>query len=338
MTDKVLLSRSDGKGKKLILKLKLGARGLPSGVSNVVGLWRLDTNEILGHTNVVDTVDAEFSTEFNLDHYLSADLKIKFCAYTVKNGMVDETCFVGCHETSLQTLFKGKNSEGFLEGSSASLSFSCSVLPDPNQKKKEKKAPVETGPQLTKEEKKAIALSLKEGGKKGQDICGMSSFGVHFFCVTIESCPDNWDLFDQVMIGMNKEVDPEADDRKGGAADLAKVLFCAGPTKLMIYAHVPAERMEACNVEEFLNAVAEPVGAVVIEGSSVDGCFLKAEVLGNPDENKFPLKMRDQAVAAGFDFLRSKSLVLDDDGSDDDINFADDCGIDLNAGADAEDY
>ena len=38
------------------------------------------------------------------------------------------------------------------------------------------------------------------------------------------------------------------------------------------------------------------------------------------------LVCRDEAIAAGFAYLRGKNLVLDDDDSDDDINFADDCG------------
>jgi hypothetical protein len=327
----VVLSQPKGKGKKLILKLKLSATNFPGG-SNVVGLWRLDTNEIVGHTEVSDDASPTFTTEFNLDHYLSADLKVKFCVYSVVNGCVDESGFVGCHETSLGALFKGKKSEALLS-TGAGLNFDCVVLPDPNQKKKEKKV-VETGPQLSKEEKKAIALSFKEGGKKGQDLCGMSSFGVHFFCVSIESCPDNWDLFQQVMDGMNKEVDPEADDRKGGAADLAKILFCAGPTKVMMFANVPPEQAEKATVKEFLEAVCAPIDGKITEDGEF---FMKAEAAGDPDNNRFPLKMRDQAIAAGFDFLRAKQLVLDDD-SDDDINFADECGIDLNAGANAEDY
>jgi len=328
----VVLTQTGGRGKKLFLKMKLSASNL-SGLTNVVGLWRMDTNEIVGHTNVAeDSASPTFTTEFHMEHYLSANLAVKLCAYAVKDGCVDETTFVGCYETTLGALFKGKQSEGYMGDTGSSLSFDVSVMPDPNQKKKEKK--VETGPKLTKEEAKAIKECEKEGGKKGQDLCGMSAFGVHFFCVAIESCPDDWALFENVMLGMNKEVDPDGDDRKGGAADLAKILFCAGPTKLMIYANVPPELMEKASVKEFMEAVCDAVGATV---SEIDDNFAKGEVMGDPDANKYPLKMRDAAIAAGFNFLRAKCLVLDDD-SDDDINYADDCGIDLNAAPDAEDY
>lgn len=326
----VVLSQ-EGKGKKLILKLTLTASNLPAG-TNVVGLWRMDTGDIVGHTDVADST---FTTEFNVDHYLSKVLPIKFCAYAVKDGCVDETTFIGCHETDTAKLFKGKKSEGMLGDSGASLNFDCSVLPDPNQKKKEKKPVQDAGPKLSKEETKAIALSVKEGGKKGQDLCGMAAFGVHFFCVSVESAGDSWDKMQNIMDGMNKEIDPEADDRKGGAHDLAKILFCAGPTKLMIYAHVPAELSDKAGLTEFLKAVGEPVGATYLDGAS--DYFAKAEVMADPDNNKYPLKLKDAAIGAGFDWLKAKSLVLDDD-SDDDINFADDCGIDLNAGADADDY
>lgn len=325
----VVLSQT-GKGKKLILKVTVEGENFPTS-SNVVGLWRKDTNEIVGHTDVAAN---KFNTEFHLDHYLSLNLEVKFCVYTVKDGNTDADSFVGCYETSLKDLFKGKKVEAKLD-CGAVLNFTCVVLPDPNAKKKEKKPKKEEGPQLSKEEKKKIATSLKEGGKKGQDICGMSAFGVHFFCVAVDSCPDDWELFEKVMEGMNKPVDPDGDDRKGGAADLAKVLFSAGPTKVLMYAHVPDECKDKATVKEFLEAVAAPLNGKVTDLSENFG---KAEAAGDPDNNLFPLKMRDQAIAAGFEFLRSKSLILDDDGSDDDINFADECGIDLNAGADAEDY
>jgi len=162
----------------------------------------------------------------------------------------------------------------------------------------------------------------------------MSSFGVHYFCVSMEAPGDDWELMESCMTGMNKEVDPEADDRKGGAGDLGKILFSAGDKKLLMMCHVPAE-LEGSDVQEFLKAVGEPVGANFISFNDSIG---KAEAIGDPDANKYPLKMKDEAIAAGFAYLRGKNLVLDDDDSDDDINFADDCGIDLNGGAEGSDY
>lgn len=339
----VSLAQSEGKGKKLILKVTLSAKNLPEGTANVVGLWRQDTNQIVGHTDVVKgTTNPEFTTTLHLDHFMSKDLDVKLCVYSAKNDPVESTDFVGCVLTSLQALFKGKTQEVALEGAAgALLCIKVTVLPDPNQKKKEKKPVVEEGPKLSKAEaaaKKAadkiIATAKKEGGKKGQDLCGMSTFGVHFFCVSVESVGDEWNLMETCMAGMNAEIDPDADDRKGGASPYGKILFSAGDKKLLIMAHVPVE-LEGTTVEEFIRAVATPVGANFL---SFTDTIAKAEVIGDADAGKYPLKLKDEAIAAGFAFLRSKSLVLDDDDSDDDINFADDCGVDLNAGADDEDY
>lgn len=325
----VVLSQT-GKGKKLVLKMSLAGSNFPPECSNVIGLWRMDTQDVVGHTNVVEGTEPEFTTEFLLDHYLSSNLKVKFCAYNVKDGNVDVDGFVGCHETDLGTLFKGKQSEGMLGDSGIVLKFNVSVQADPKDEKKKKEEEKSDTPKLTKEQLKEIAAAEKEGGKKGQDISGMSAFGVHFFCVSVESAPDNWPLMESIMTGMNKEVDPEAEDRKGGASDLGKILFCATEksTKLLMYAHVPAEQSDKATVKEFLEAVCAPCEATIIEAGDN---FAKAEVAHDPDNNKYVLKMKDAAIAAGFEFLRKKGLVMDDDDGDE-INFADECGIVLNAG------
>lgn len=83
---------------------------------------------------------------------------------------------------------------------------------------------------------------LKEGGKKGQNCAGMSTFGIHFFCVAIESAEGNMKLLEKVMEGMNVEVDEAAEDRKGGAGDLGKILFNANDQKLVIMCHTPKVR------------------------------------------------------------------------------------------------
>lgn len=339
----VVLSRASGKGKKLLLKVSLSATNLPDSTAVVVGVWRQDTNQIIGHTDVVKgEADPTFTVAAQFDHFMAEDLPVKFCVYSAANDPVSADDFIGSHETTLSDLFKKKNQTQPLQGADgASLVIKVTVLADPNAKKKEKKPVVEQGPKLTKAEaaaakarEKELKLAIKEGGKKGQDLCGMSSFGVHFFCVSMDSPGDDWELMEGCMTGMNKEVDPEADDRKGGAGDLGKILFSAGEKKLLMMAHVP-EELEGSNVEEFLKAVGEPVGAKFISFENGVG---KAEALGDADNNKYPLKMKDTAIAAGFTYLRAKNLVLDDDDSDDDINFADDCGVDLNAGAEGSDY
>lgn len=344
---KVVLSQS-GKGKKLVLKVNVAAKGLPNGTANVVGLWREDTNEIVGHTDVVkDSTDPIFTTEFHLDHLMGSDVPLKFCVYSVTKDPLDETCFVGAYITSLNNLFKQKKQDQAMEA--GNLLINTTVLADPNAPKKEKKAPVPQQKKMTSEEKKAKKeaeaaakaaekakrAAYKEGGKKGQDLCGMSAFGVHHFCVSLESPGSDWNLMQLVMDGMNKDVDPEGDDRKGGAKDIAKILFCAAEDKLIIYAHVPVEQQKGTTCKDFLEACCSAIDVKPFEQSEFYG---KAEVSLDIEKGRFPIKLKDEAIAAGFAFLRSRELILDDD-SDDEINFADECGIDLNAGADdGEDY
>jgi glutathione S-transferase len=195
---------------------------------------------------------------------------------------------------------------------------------------KEKAAPVETtGVKL---DDKAVKACIKEGGKKGQDIAGMSTFGVHFFCVTVEAAEGEMKLLDKVLEGMNTEVDAEAEDRKGGAGDLGKMLFNANEHKLVILCHTPKEVTDKATAEEWMEGVLKVTNATVVEKTQN---IIKAEVANDPDRGVFTLKLRDEAMAASFAFLRSRQLMIEDD-SDDDVNYAAAAGINLNAAPGAD--
>ena len=202
-----------------------------------------------------------------------------------------------------------------------------------NKKKKEKAAPAAKKP--TKKEEEAIKQKkacIKEGGKKGQDLGGMSTFGVHFFLTAMDEPKGNLDLLKLCMEGANKEVDPEGDDRKGGAGDLAKIFLSAGDTNLAIMAHMPVEcQGKGTSLTEWTEAIIAdvPGGAKI---TIIDEFFATVEIAGNPDKGLFPLKLRDACIGSGFAHLRAKGLVLDDD-SDDDVNYADAAGVDINGGA-----
>lgn len=302
--------------------------------SYIVGLWRQDSAQILGHTNVsVDAADPKFSTIFILDYYNQESTELKFCVYKVANGTTVTTDgFVGCSIVKVADLAKGGDIKLALEGSSATLTVNVKVAA--KKEKKEKKEVKEAAPKLSKEQEKLNKAALKEGGKKGQDLCGMATFGVHHFMPAMDAPNGNWDLMELCMQGMNRPVDPEEEDRKGGAGDIGKVLLSAGPDSVIMYCHVPKEVADKCTVAEWLGALIAPedVKGEIIEQNEFFG---KAVAKANPDAGLFALKMRDSAIGAGFQFLRSKGLILDDD-DDDDINFADDCGVDLNAGAEGD--
>ena len=208
------------------------------------------------------------------------------------------------------------------------------------KKKKSKKAkkepaakqPTKKDAEAAKAQDKKVKACIKEGGKKGQDISGMAAFGCHFFLTAMTEPDGSMDLLKLCMEGANMPVDPEGEDRKGGAGDLAKIFFAASDNHLAILGHVPAECEDKATLDEFMASVLKPFGGKATPaGDKMAAC----EIAGNPDKNIYPLKLRDECIAAGFDFLRTKGLIMEDD-SDDDINFADECGVDLNAGAKAD--
>jgi len=169
--------------------------------------------------------------------------------------------------------------------------------------------------------KDQIKASLKEGGKKGQDLAGMADMGgVRFFSVAVESCEGDFELLDKVMEGMNTPVDEAAEERKGGADDIGKMLLSASKDRLAIICHVPESRTEV-EANEWLKLCLDAVGGgeITPHTGTAKGVFLRGEVKANPDANRFPLKDRDTAISASFAFLRAKGLVMDDD--DDDIDY-----------------
>lgn len=180
------------------------------------------------------------------------------------------------------------------------------------QEKKEEATPSGLDP-------KAAKAAYKEGGKKGQDLAGMADMGgIRFFHVALENCDGNFDLVNEAMKGANVVVDETSEERKGGAGELGKMFFSASVQQLVIICHVPAARTEL-SIDDWVEAVNKEVKGEVVEKSSE-----WARIVAKLDESKerFPLKMRDAGINAGFALLRSKQLVMDDDDSDDDLDYA----------------
>ena len=63
--------------------------------------------------------------------------------------------------------------------------------------------------------------------------------------------------------------------------------------------------------------------------SPMGGHIVVASIPADPDKGKFPLKDKDSAMAAAFNFLREKGAFPEDnDDSDDEMVFGDDCNLD----------
>lgn len=178
---------------------------------------------------------------------------------------------------------------------------------------------------------KQIKAALKEGGKKGQDIEGNFELGIaKLFCVRSETANGKWELMDKILEGMNKEVDPNGEDRKGGAGHIGKTILFANDEVVLILNHVPKPAAELVDQKEWFDVIVKGASAEVI-GEPVTlpgdgGVVLKAEMKRDPEANKFPIKAIDQAMSDSYYFLLGKGLVATQD-SDDDQDYSEAAGI-----------
>lgn len=159
---------------------------------------------------------------------------------------------------------------------------------------------------------KLLAAAFKEGGKKGQDLAGFADIGgVKYFHVALENCNGSWELTEAAMNGANTVVDEAAEERKGGALNIAKAFLSANEDRLCIYLHVPEELSEKVPINEWFDVLVKASGATVLEPPK--NGFAKAELLHVPEV--FPLKVRDSAIGLGFAYLRSKGVIPDEESS-----------------------
>jgi hypothetical protein len=171
---------------------------------------------------------------------------------------------------------------------------------------------------------KLVKACVKEGGKKGQDLAGMSDMGgVKFFHCAVVKPDGSLPLLAKVLAGMNREVDPSADDRKGGAGGIGKMVLSAGRDQVAVACHVPAALEDQLTAVEWLEAVLKPMGGEVV---GQNGGIVYAVAKGDQSKEMFPLKMRDAGINSGFEVLKGKRLVVDDE-SDDDVNYAELAGV-----------
>merc|ERR1712094_167367 len=136
------------------------------------------------------------------------------------------------------------------------------------------------GGKMAELDAKKLAKCLKEGGKKGVDIAGAAdmTLGLGFFCTTMEQPEGNVDLHEYCMAGANKEVEPDAEERKGGSGHIGKMLLSAGNTHLALVAYVPTALIPKIKAHEWLAEVASTEG------------YARAAVKADPENDKFAIK------------------------------------------------
>ena len=185
---------------------------------------------------------------------------------------------------------------------------------------------------------KKIAAAKKEGAKKGQDLSGLQDMGgVSYFHVALDKSDGNWHLIEAAMDGANASVDPNGEDRKGGAGNIGKVFFSASSECMCIYMHVPEGVSEKVTLQEWFDNIVSNLPRAyeatdeheAFQGHRVllaptdndqDGKSGFAKIELRPKECKgevFTLKKRDEVIGLGFAFLRSKGVVPEEEESSD---------------------
>ena len=112
------------------------------------------------------------------------------------------------------------------------------------------------------------------------------------------------ELVQAAMDGANREVEEGAEDRKGGASEVAKMFLSANDKQVAIIAHLPNSLKDKLGLKEWFDRVVSAMNDAEI--ISEDENYIKAIVKGNVELEKFPLKMRDAGINAGFALLHEK--------------------------------
>lgn len=168
---------------------------------------------------------------------------------------------------------------------------------------------------------KLLAKVIKEGGKKGVEIAGAADMGgLEFFCTTIESPDGDIELLQTAMDAMNKEIDPEEEESKGGSGEVGKMIFSAGKEVLAVVAYAP-KAQEKIDCGKWINAVTTDDACAKFKWEVVGtptSKFALCKGFGNSDLGQFPIKMKDDAMTAAFKHLRENNAFPEDDGDDED--------------------
>lgn len=321
------------KGGKAKAEFTLAVEGLPEGSQPVVGLFD-EEGRLVGRTEVVTSANAVFQKQFIVSGNPKDALDLKFSVYNAVAGKaITKEGFLGCATAAFKSVL-GKSVECSLQdGDGADIAGAKLTLtkkarapkakkeqqPKKAKAKKEKKAdPAADAKALEKKIKSAV----KEGGKKGQDISGLNDMGgVSFFHVSLDSPEGDWDMMDHALAGFNKEVDADAEDRKGGAGHLGKMLFSYTNEKLIFTCHLPEVLHEKVKIMDWVNKILEKTAGKVISKTET---VVKGEALADPDNGRYSIKMRDDAIAFAYAWLCEQNLVLPDDDSDDEVYGDDD--------------
>lgn len=183
---------------------------------------------------------------------------------------------------------------------------------------------------------KTLKKVVKEGGKRGVEIEGAADMGgLKFFCTTVQEPAADLDLTIETMKAMNAKSDPTAEERKGGAGKLGKIVISSTEQKIAMVAYVPKDLSKECNALEWLTYTVSTVignkdafesAATIASCEGVDSAnYATCVIVNNPEKNVFALKLRDAMISIAYNYLKARDLFPENDEDDeDDYVFGDD--------------
>merc|ERR1719231_848270 len=90
---------------------------------------------------------------------------------------------------------------------------------------------------------------------------------------------------------MNRDVDPEAEETKGGSGHVAKALFSYGSEKCGVVCYVPEEHQKTLTAEKWCGEIVGALGGNVTLPYSSE--LATGEIAGD-GKDKFPIKLKDE--------------------------------------------
>merc|ERR1719375_3118529 len=121
---------------------------------------------------------------------------------------------------------------------------------------------------------------------------------------------------------MNKEVDPGAEEAKGGSGHVAKALFSYGNTKTGVLCYVPADLQKTTKADVWCQKIVSALGGKVLPGATAG--LAKGEIMGNEKKGLFPIKLKDEALQKSIQYLVKIGVFPDKDSDSDEMIFGDD--------------
>jgi len=189
---------------------------------------------------------------------------------------------------------------------------------------------VNLGPKVPEPSKeldaKILKKTVKEGGKRGVEIEGAADMGgLKFFCTSVETPEGDIDYLLENVKAMNAKSDPTEEERKGGSGHIGKMVFSFTEASLAIAAYVPEEYREQCKANEWLEQVIADCecGKPAVRDDSTEEYAL-VQIVRDGEKGVFPLKIRDNVITHGLNYLKKRDLFPDgDDESDDEYCYGD---------------